>query len=211
MAVRVLVADDHALVRKGLQQVIKEQAPDMVVGEATDGEQVLSMVRKEKWDVLVLDIGMPKRSGLEILQELRTTQPKLPVLILSVHPEDQYAIRVLKAGAAGYLSKDSALDELVDAIRKAVNGGRYVSASLAEKLALGLSGGLDRLPHEALSDREMTVLLKLGAGMAVGEIADELALSVKTISTYRTRILEKMGYKSNADLIRYVIEHQLLA
>ncbi len=211
MAVRVLVADDHALVRKGLQQVIKEQAPDMVVGEATDGEQVLSMVRKEKWDVLVLDIGMPKRSGLEILQELRTTQPKLPVLILSVHPEDQYAIRVLKAGAAGYLSKDSALDELVDAIRKAVSGGRYVSASLAEKLALGLSGGLDKLPHETLSDREMTVLLKMGAGMSVGEIADELALSVKTVSTYRTRILEKMGYKSNADLIRYVIEHELLA
>jgi len=211
MAVRVLVADDHALVRKGLQQVIKEQAPDMVVGEATDGEQVLSMVRKEKWDVLVLDIGMPKRSGLEILQELRATQPKLPVLILSVHPEDQYAIRVLKAGAAGYLSKDSALDELVDAIRKAVGGGRYVSASLAEKLALGLSGGLDKLPHETLSDREMTVLLKMGAGMSVGEIADELALSVKTVSTYRTRILEKMGYKSNADLIRYVIEHQLLA
>ncbi len=211
MAVRVLVADDHALVRKGLQQVIKEQAPDMVVGEATDGEQVLSMVRKEKWDVLVLDIGMPKRSGLEILQELRAIQPKLPVLILSVHPEDQYAIRVLKAGAAGYLSKDSALDELVDAIRKAVGGGRYVSASLAEKLALGLSGGLDKLPHETLSDREMTVLLKMGAGMSVGEIADELALSVKTVSTYRTRILEKMGYKSNADLIRYVIEHQLLA
>ena len=211
MAVRVLVADDHALVRKGLQQVIKEQAPDMVVGEATDGEQVLSMVRKEKWDVLVLDIGMPKRSGLEILQELRAIQPKLPVLILSVHPEDQYAIRVLKAGAAGYLSKDSALDELVDAIRKAVGGGRYVSASLAEKLALGLSGGLDKLPDETLSDREMTVLLKMGAGMSVGEIADELALSVKTVSTYRTRILEKMGYKSNADLIRYVIEHQLLA
>jgi DNA-binding NarL/FixJ family response regulator len=211
MAVRVLVADDHALVRKGLQQVIKEQAPDMVVGEATDGEQVLTMVRREKWDVLVLDIGMPKRSGLEILQELRATQPKLPVLILSVHPEDQYAIRVLKAGAAGYLSKDSALDELVDAIRKAVSGGRYVSASLAEKLALGLSGGLDQLPHEALSDREMTVLLKMGAGMSVGEIADELALSVKTVSTYRTRILEKMGYKSNADLIRYVIEHQLLS
>jgi len=171
----------------------------------------LSMVRKEKWDVLVLDIGMPKRSGLEILQELRAIQPKLPVLILSVHPEDQYAIRVLKAGAAGYLSKDSALDELVDAIRKAVGGGRYVSASLAEKLALGLSGGLDKLPHETLSDREMTVLLKMGAGMSVGEIADELALSVKTVSTYRTRILEKMGYKSNADLIRYVIEHQLLA
>jgi len=211
MAVRVLVADDHALVRKGLQQVIKEQAPDMVVGEAMDGEQVLDMVRREKWDVLVLDIGMPKRSGLEILQELRATQPKLPVLILSVHPEDQYAIRVLKAGAAGYLSKDSALDELVDAIRKAIGGGRYVSASLAEKLALGLSGGLDKLPHETLSDREMTVLLKMGAGMSVGEIAEELTLSVKTVSTYRTRILEKMGYQSNADLIRYVIENRLLA
>ena len=211
MAVRVLVADDHALVRKGLQQVIKEQAPDMVVGEAADGEQVLALVQAQEWDVLVLDLGMPRRSGLEILQELRTLRPKLPVLILSAHPEDQYAIRVLKAGAAGYLSKDSALDELVDAIRKAVKGGRYVSAALAEKLALGLSSGLDQLPHETLSDREMTVLLKIGAGQSVSEIADELLLSVKTVSTYRTRILEKMGFSSNADLIRYVIEHQLLS
>lgn len=209
MPVRVLIADDHALVRKGLQQVIKEQAPDMVVGEAADGEQVLALVREQAWDALVLDIAMPKRSGLEILQELRTTQPKLPILILSAHSEDQYAIRVLKAGAAGYLSKDSALDELVDAIRKTIRGGRYVSAALAEKLALGLSAGLDKLPHEALSDRELTVLLKMGAGKSVGEIADELMLSVKTISTYRTRILEKMGLQSNADIIRYVIEHEL--
>jgi DNA-binding NarL/FixJ family response regulator len=208
--VKVLIADDHALVRKGLRQVIKEQAPDMTVAEAEDGEQVLALVRAEEWDALVLDIGMPKRSGLEILQEVRHIKPHLPVLILSMHSEDQYAIRVLKAGAAGYMTKDSALDELVEAIRKAVSGGRYVSATLAEKLALGLSSGLDKLPHETLSDREYSVLLRISAGKSVGEIADELALSVKTVSTYRARILEKMDLKSNADLIKYTIEHGLL-
>jgi DNA-binding NarL/FixJ family response regulator len=208
--VKVLIADDHALVRKGLQQVIREQAPDMAVSEAADGEQVLAMVREQEWDAVVLDIGMPKRSGLEILQEIRHEKPGLPVLILSMHPEDQYAIRVLKAGAAGYMTKDAAPEELVVAIRKAVSGGRYVSPTLAEKLALGLSNGLDKLPHELLSDREYTVLLKIGAGMSVGEIADELALSVKTVSTYRARILEKMNFKSNADLIRYTLENNLL-
>jgi two-component system, NarL family, invasion response regulator UvrY len=208
--VKVLIADDHALVRKGLQQVIREQAPDMSVSEAADGEQVLTMVHEQDWDALVLDIGMPKRSGLEVLQKLRYEKPSLPVLILSMHSEDQYAIRVLRAGAAGYLSKDAAPEELVVAIRKAVSGGRYVSPALAEKLALGLSGGLDKLPHELLSDREYTVLMKIGEGKSVGEIADELALSVKTVSTYRARVLEKMNLKTNADLIRYSLENNLL-
>jgi two-component system, NarL family, invasion response regulator UvrY len=208
--IKILIADDHALVRKGLQQVIREQAPDMSVAEAADGEQVLAMLREQEWDALVLDIGMPKRSGLEILQEMRHERPGLPVLILSVHPEDQYAIRVLKAGAAGYLSKDAAPEELVAAIRKAVSGGRYVSPALAEKLALGLTGGLDKLPHEQLSDREYTVLMKIGEGKSVGEIAEELALSVKTVSTYRARVLEKMNLKTNADLIRYTLENDLL-
>lgn len=206
---RVLIADDHAIVRKGLQQIVKEQAPMIEVDEASDGNQVLEKVNANGCDVLVLDISMPGRSGLDILNEVRHLRPNLPVLILSMHPEEQYAIRVLKAGAAGYMTKDSALDELVGAIQRISSGGRYISPSLAEKLALGLSGQFDRLPHETLSDREYTVLLGIGAGSSVGEIADELGLSVKTISTYRARILEKLDLKSNADLIRYVIDNQL--
>lgn len=207
--VRVLIADDHAVVRKGLKQIVKEQSPLMEVEEASDGNEVLEKVHAGCCDVLVLDISMPGRSGLEILHEVRHLRPDLPVLILSMHPEEQYAIRVLKAGAAGYLTKDAALDELVSAIQRVSTGSRYISATLAEKLAMGLSGDLERLPHESLSDREYTVLLGIGAGKGVGEIADELGLSVKTISTYRSRILEKMDLKSNADLIRYVIDERL--
>ncbi|MGL4651332.1 MAG: response regulator [Caldilineaceae bacterium] len=207
--VRVLIADDHAVVRKGLQQIVKEQAPFLEVDEAADGSEVLAKVNANGCDVLVLDISMPGRSGLDILHEIRHLRPDLPVLILSMHPEEQYAIRVLKAGAAGYMTKDTALDELVGAIQHVIAGGRYVSPGLAEKLALGLSGQLDKLPHQTLSDREYTVLLRIGAGSSVGEIADELGLSVKTISTYRSRILEKLDMKSNADMIRYVIDNQL--
>lgn len=206
---RVLIADDHAIVRKGLQQIVKEQAPFIEVDEASDGQEVLDKVFASNWDCLVLDISMPGRTGLDILSEVRHSRPSLPVLILSMHPEDQYAIRVLKAGAAGYMTKDTALDELVGAIQRVVEGGKYVSPSLAEKLALGLSGGLEKLPHQTLSDREYTVLLMIGQGKSVGEIGDELGLSVKTISTYRSRILEKLNMKSNADLIRYVIDNNL--
>lgn len=206
---RVLIADDHAIVRKGLQQIVKEQAPFIELGEASNGQEVLDKINAEEWDCLVLDISMPGRNGLDILNEVRHTRPRMPVLILSMHPEDQYAIRVLKAGAAGYMNKDAALDELVGAIQRVVDGGRYVSATLAEKLAFGLSGDLEKLPHEALSDREYTVLLMIGAGKAVSEIGDDLGLSVKTISTYRARILEKMDMKTNADLIRYVIDNAL--
>lgn len=206
---RVLIADDHAIVRKGLQQIVKEQAPMIDVSEAVDGNEVLEKINAEKWDCLVLDISMPGRNGLDILHEVRHSCPTLPVLILSMHPEEQYAIRVLKAGAAGYMTKDTALDELVVAIQRVVGGGRYISATLAEKLALGLSGQMDKLPHETLSDREYTVLLMIGRGKAVGEIAEELVLSVKTISTYRSRIMEKLDMKSNADLIRYVIDNNL--
>ncbi len=207
--VRVLIADDHAIVRKGLQQIVKEQAPSIEVDEAVDGAEVLEKVHAGKCDVLVLDLSMPGRSGLDILHEVRHLRPELPVLILSMHPEEQYAVRVLKAGAAGYLTKEAALDELVGAIQRVSGGGRYISQALAEKLALGLTGQLDKLPHETLSDREYTVLLRIGAGKSVGEIAEELSLSVKTISTYRARILEKLDLKSNADLIRYVIDHEL--
>lgn len=206
---RVLIADDHAVVRKGLQQIVAEATPMIEVDEAADSEEVLAKLSENRCDCLVLDISMPGRSGLDILNELRHLYPSLPVLILSMHPEDQYAFRVLKAGAAGYLVKDSAPDELIAAIHRVVGGGKYVSPTLAEKLALGLTGSLDQPAHEMLSDREYSVLLKIGAGMAVGEIADELGLSVKTVSTYRTRILEKMSLRGNAEIIRYVVDHQL--
>jgi len=206
---RVLIADDHAVVRKGLQQIVADVTPMIEVEEAADSEEVLAKLSTGRCDCLVLDISMPGRSGLDILSELRHLYPALPVLILSMHSEDQYATRVLKAGAAGYLVKDSAPDELVTAIHRVVGGGKYVSPALAEKLALGLAGSLDRPAHETLSDREYSVLLKIGSGMAVGEIADELGLSVKTVSTYRTRILEKMALRGNAEIIRYVVDHQL--
>ncbi len=207
--IKVLIADDHAIVRKGLRQIVKEQAAYMEVDEAVDGQEVLEKIRDEHWDVLVLDISMPKRSGLDILQEVKHSKPTLPVLMLSVHPEEQYAIRVLKAGAAGYMNKDCALDELVRAIQKVVGGGKYVSPTLAEKLAFELSGQNGKAPHEALSDREYSVLLMIGIGKSVSEIANELLLSVKTVSTYRSRVLEKLTLKSNAELIRYVIDNQL--
>jgi DNA-binding NarL/FixJ family response regulator len=209
--VRVLIADDHAVVRKGLQQMAKEQAPFIEMVEAATGQEVLDKINESAWDCLVLDISMPGRNGLDVLHEVHHCRPDLPVLILSMHPEEQYAVRVLKAGAAGYMNKEAALDELVGAIQRVVNGGRYVSPALAERLALGLSGDLDKLPHETLSDREYTVLVMIGAGKSVSEIGDELGLSVKTISTYRSRILEKMEMKTNADLIRYVIDNNLSA
>jgi len=208
--IKVLIADDHAIVRKGLRQIVKEQAAYMEVDEAVDGQEVLEKIMAGDWDVLVLDISMPKRSGLDILQEVKHVKPNLPVLVLSVHPEEQYAIRVLKAGAAGYMNKDCALDELVRGIQKVVGGGKYVSPTLAEKLAFDLSGQTNRLPHEVLSDREFSVLLLIGAGKSVSEIALELSLSVKTVSTYRARVLEKLSFHSNADLIRYVIDNSLL-
>lgn len=206
---KVLIADDHAVVRKGLRQIIKEQAPYMEVVEASDGQEVLEKVHAGHWDVLVLDITMPKRGGLDILQEVKHSHPRLPVLVLSVHPEEMYAVRVLRAGAAGYIQKDSALDQLVQAIQKVVGGGKYVSPALAEQLASDLGSQATAIPHEALSNREYTVLLMIGAGKSVGEIAGELALSAKTVSTYRARILEKLGLRTNADLIRYVIAHDL--
>lgn len=208
--IKVLVADDHAIVRRGLIQILAEQ-PDMtVVGEAQDAQELFALTRKEAWDVVILDVSMPGRSGLEVLKELKTDYPLRPVLMLSVHPEDQYAVRTLKAGASGYLSKDSAPGELVGAVRKAVQGGKYVSASLAEKLAFSLTPDPDRARHETLSDREFQVLCRLASGKTVSEIADEMNLSVKTISTYRTRVLEKMQLKNNAELTHYAIQYGLV-
>jgi DNA-binding NarL/FixJ family response regulator len=205
---RILIADDHAIVRKGLRQ-IAEESGRMIVAEASNGQEALEKLRQDRWDALVLDINMPGRHGLDVLQAARDMQPGLPVLVLSVHPEDQYATRVLKAGASGYMNKDAAPDELVNALEKVAAGGRYISTALAERLVFDLSGDMEKEPHEKLSDREYRVLVMIGAGKTVGQIAEELALSVKTVSTYRSRVLEKMNLSTNADLIRYVIDHDL--
>jgi len=208
--IKILIADDHAVVRQGLKQILGE-IPDMtVVGEATTGLEVLEQARAVDWDVMVLDIAMPGRSGFDILLELRTEKPTQPILVLSMHAEDQYALRVLKAGASGYLTKESVPEELIQAIRKVVSGGKYISPTLAEKLAFEIGAPTDRPPHEALSDREFQVMRRIAAGKTVTQIAEELSLSVKTVSTYRARILQKMSLKTNADLIHYAIHHQLI-
>ena len=208
--IRALIADDHAVVRQGLKQILGDTPEMLVAGEATNGQEVLDKVRAEPWDVVVLDISMPDRSGLDILKQLRSERPKLPVLVLSMHSEDQYAMRVLKAGASGYLTKDSAPDELVKAIRKVVSGGTYVSSLLAEKLAFEIGTDSSRLPHETLSDREFQVLRLIAAGESVTEIAAELYLSPKTVSTYRTRLLTKMNLETNAELMHYAMQNHLI-
>ena len=208
--IRILIADDHAIVRRGLKQIVSEQADMIVASEAENAREVLDLVRTQEWDVVVLDINMPGRNGLEVLKELKRENPKLTVLILSIHPEDQYGVRVLKAGASGYLTKDSAPDELVLAIRKVHRGGKYISASLAETLVYELVAQTDRPRHETLSDREYQVMTMIASGKTVGEIGEELSLSVKTISTYRTRVLGKMNMRTNAELTQYAIQNQLL-
>jgi DNA-binding NarL/FixJ family response regulator len=208
--IRALIADDHAVVRQGLKQILGDMPEMVVAGEATTGQEVLDKVRAEPWDVVVLDISMPDRSGLDILKQLRSERPKLPVLVLSMHSEDQYAMRVLKAGASGYLTKDSAADELVKAIRKGVSGGRYVSSFLAEKLAFEIGTDSSRLPHETLSDREFQVLRGIAAGKSVTEIAAELYLSPKTVSTYRARLLQKMNLGTTAELMHYAMQNHLI-
>ena len=193
-----------------MKQILGDTPEMLVAGEATNGQEVLDKVRTEPWDIVVLDISMPDRSGLDILKELQSERPKLPVLVLSMYSEDQFAVRVLKAGARGYLTKDSAPDELVKAIRKVVSGGTYVSAFLAEKLAFEIGTDSNKLPHEALSDREFQVLRLIAAGKSVKEIAAELYLSVKTVSTYRSRLLQKMNLGTNAELIHYAIQNRLI-
>jgi DNA-binding NarL/FixJ family response regulator len=208
--IKILIADDHAIIRRGLMQIVSEE-PDMeVAGEAENAHQVLELVRAKPCDLVVLDINMPGRSGLEILSELKQEKPKLPVLVLSVHPEDQYGVRVLKAGAAGYLTKESAPDLLVRAIRKVHRGGKYISESLAERLVFELGTEADGPLHASLSDREYEVMVLIASGKTVSEIAGKLALSVKTISTYRARILQKMNMRTNAELTHYVIHNQLV-
>jgi two-component system, NarL family, invasion response regulator UvrY len=207
---RILIADDHAVVRHGLKQILADEFPKAEYGEARNGQDALNRVWKERWDVVILDITMPGRGGLEILKEIKKARPKLPVLVLSMHPEDQFAVRVLKAGASGYMTKESAPEELVGAIRKVLAGGRHISPSLAEIMAAYLTVKTEKPPHELLSNREFQVLRQIASGRTVSEIARELSLSVRTVSTYRTRILEKMGMKTNSELTHYAFQNQLV-
>lgn len=207
---KIIIADDHPIVRAGMKQIISEASDLMVADEASDGRQLLTKIRKENFDVVILDISMPHMDGLDVLKQLKIEMPKLPVIVLSIHPEDQYALRVLKAGASGYVTKVSAPDELINAIRKVCRGGKYISPSIAEKLAFQLDANFEVMPHESLSDREYQVLCLLASGKTVTDIADELALSVKTVSTYRARILEKMNMKNNAELIHYAVQNRLV-
>jgi DNA-binding NarL/FixJ family response regulator len=207
---KVLIADDHAIVRQGLRQILGEIPELGEVGEVENGQDALTRVRAEPWDVLVLDMSMPGRGGLDILKDVRRERPEMRVLVLSMHPEDQFAVRMLKAGASGYLTKETATEELVKAVRKVITGGKYISATLAEKLAFDVNRDTDKPLHEKLSDREFQVMRRLAAGRTVQEIADELMLSPKTISTYRARVLEKLELKSNAELIHYAIGNKLI-
>jgi len=206
----VLIADDHAIVRRGLKQILAETSDIVVAGEAADGREVLSKLSAADWDVLVLDINMPGRSGLDILRDIKLLRPRLPVLILSVHAEEQMATRMLKAGAAGYLNKESAPEELVTAIRKVLSGGKYVSATQAERMISDLTTGTGKLPHELLSDREYEILCLIASGKTPSQIARQLSLSVKTVSTYRTRLLEKMNLETSAQLTHYAIKNGLV-
>ncbi len=208
--INVLIVDDHAVVRAGLRQIISGVS-DMVVADEADGAiEALTKIRKKGYSMVVLDISMPGKSGLDVLKEIRNEHPKLPVLMLSMYPEDQYAVRALRSGASGYMTKDSAPEELVTAIRTVAAGRKYISSDLAERLAFNLDSDMRKEPHEILSDREYQVLCTIASGKTISEIADQLSLSVKTISTYRSRILEKMQLKNNAELTHYAIRNHLI-
>lgn len=206
----ILIADDHTIVRKGIKQIIMEEFIEAVIEEVADGNEMLHKIRSEKFDIVISDISMPGRSGLESLKQVKEEFPKLPVLILSMHSEDQYAIRVLKAGASGYLTKDSAPEELVKAVKQIISTGRYISPAVADKLAENINQNSTEELHESLSDREFEVLKMIGSGKTVSEIAQILSLSVNTISTYRVRILEKTKLHSNSEVMHYVLENKLI-
>jgi two-component system, NarL family, invasion response regulator UvrY len=207
---KILITEDHAVVRQGLRLILADKFKKATFGEARNATEALERVWKEKWDVVILDLTMPGRSGLEVLKEIKRSRPKLPVLILSMHPEDQFAIRLLKAGASGYLTKESAGEELTGAIRKVVGGGRYISPSLAERMASYLTVDVRKAPHERLSDREFLILRMIASGKPVSQIARELSLSVATVSTYRARTLQKMDMKNNAELTHYAMQKGLV-
>jgi two-component system invasion response regulator UvrY len=208
--IRIIIADDHTVVRRGLKQILLEGFPDAFVEEVSDASSLLQKIITGEWDIVISDLSMPGRSGLEALQEIKQNYPKLPVLILSVYSEDQYALRVLKAGAAGYLTKDSAPEELITAVQRVLMGKKYITPYVAEKLATTLGSDPDKLAHEHLSNREFDILKLIATGKSTSEIAEMLSLGITTVSTYRARILAKMGMKTNADLTLYAIENKLI-
>lgn len=208
--IRVLVADDHTIVREGLKQILSDTPDIEVAGEAANAKEVISKVSDNDYDLVLLDISFPGRSGIDILKQLKCLKPKLPILILSMYPEEQYAVRSLKAGASGYVTKESASDELINAIRQVTKGKKYITTSLAERLVFELEKDYEDQPHEVLSDREYQVMCLIASGKTVTEIAEALSLSVKTISTHRSRILQKMAMHNNAQLTHYAITHGLV-
>jgi DNA-binding NarL/FixJ family response regulator len=208
--IRILIADDHAILRRGLREILEHELGAVYCGEAGNSQEVLLRVQQGRWNLLILDITMPGRSGLDVLRDVKQMRPKVPVLVLSMHPEDQYGKRVLRAGASGYMNKESAPEELIKAVRKVLAGGTYVSSALAEKLAIDLSGPREKAPHERLSDREFEVLSMIASGKRVSQIAEELHLSVTTVSSYRARVLEKTGMTTTAGLVRYALENRLV-
>ena len=207
--IRVLIADDHAILRKGLKEILMRELDGVMCGEAENGQQALDQIQSRDWDLLILDITMPGRDGLDVLKNLKALRPRLPVLVLSMHPEGQYGNRVRKAGASGYVNKESASEELMKAVRKLLGGGRYVSPAQAETLASDSGQDTGRPAHETLSDREFEVLRKIASGKTVSQIAEELQLSVTTVSTYRARILEKMGMSTTHELMHYALRNHL--
>jgi two-component system, NarL family, invasion response regulator UvrY len=207
--IRVLIADDHRIVLRGIEEILLKTPDIRVLGEAHTGRETLERIAREEFDLLLLDISLPDRNGLEVLKLIKERSPRLPVLVLSMHPEEQYAVRALKAGASGYITKESAHEELIEAIRRIARGRRYVSAALAEKIAFLISPEGGGAPHERLSDREFEVMLQIGAGKKINEIAGVLFLSPKTVTTYKSRIFQKMGLRTTADVVRYLIENGL--
>ncbi|HKZ68325.1 MAG TPA: response regulator transcription factor [Chitinophagaceae bacterium] len=207
---KILIADDHAIVRKGLKQLLLEEYPSAIIGEVADTEGLLKQVITNDWNIVICDMNMPGRSGLDALAHIKQVAPDLPVLIMSMYPEDQYALRVLKAGAAGYLQKESIHDDIIKAVQTVQLGKKFITPSIAEKLADAFHKNSDKQPHELLSDREFDVFKLLASGKSVSEIAAQLSLSTTTVSTYRSRILEKMGIRSNAELTRYALEKKLI-
>lgn len=207
---KILIADDHAIVRKGLKQILLEEYPSAIIGEVADTEGLLAEVINNSWNIVVCDMNMPGRSGLDALNQIKQVAPDTPVLIMSMYPEDQYALRVLKAGAAGYLEKESIHDDIIKAIQAVRLGKKFITPSIGEKLADAFHDNSGKLPHELLSDREFDVFKLIASGKSVSEIAGKLSLSATTVSTYRARILEKMGIRSNADLTRYALERKLI-
>jgi DNA-binding NarL/FixJ family response regulator len=208
--IKLLIADDHAVVRRGLRQIVSTASDIVVTGETDNATELFQLLSKHDYGVLVLDISLPGRNGFDVLKHVKMLRPDMPILVYTMHPEDQFAVRMLKAGAFGYLTKEASPDELIKAIRKVSAGGRYISAGLAEKLAVGLSDNLSKMPHETLAEREYQIMHLIASGKMTKEIAQELSLSVKTVSTYRSRALKKMKMKTNSDMTRYAIRNNLI-